>query len=154
MFLIGVCSIQTCADSNYKRKDATIIRQLASKEHRYAVNAMWAHPELRRELLTKVRGEIENECQSLCSNRNPSLFRRSSPQGLISFSENKCETEFKEKAPVGCNYLQRNKKKNGFRTKTVQHFISNNYGCFCSSIEEMFTNVCPGISLFCWSYVA
>ena len=45
-------------------KDATIIRQLASKEHRYAVNAMWAHPELRRELLTKVRGEIENECRS------------------------------------------------------------------------------------------
>ena len=87
-------------------KDATIIRQIASKEHRYAVNAMWAHPELRRELLTKVRGEIENECQSLCSNKNPSLFRRSSPQDLISFSENKCETELKEKAPVFHKCLQ------------------------------------------------
>ena len=87
-------------------KDATIIRQLASKEHRYAVNAVWAHPELRCELLTKVRGEIENECQSLCSNKNPSLFRRSSPQDLISFSENKCETELKEKAPVFHKCLQ------------------------------------------------
>ena len=81
-------------------KDATIIRQLAFKEHRYAVNAIWAHPELRGELLTKVRGEIENECQTLCSNKNPSLFRRSSPQDLISFSENECESELKEKAPV------------------------------------------------------
>ena len=87
-------------------KNVTIIRQLASKKHRYAVNAMWAHPELRRELLTKVRGEIENECQSLCSNKNPSLFRRSSPQDLISFSENKCETELREKAPVFHKCLQ------------------------------------------------
>ena len=87
-------------------KDATIIRQLASKELRYAANAMWAHPELRRKLLTKVRGEIENERQSLCSNKNPSLFRRSSPQDLISFSEKKCETELKEKAPVFHKCLQ------------------------------------------------
>ena len=87
-------------------KDGTIIRQLASKEHRYAVNTMWAHPELRHQLLTKVRGEIENECQSLCSNRNPSLFRRNSPQDLISFSENKCETELKEKAPLFHKCLQ------------------------------------------------
>ena len=87
-------------------KSATIIRQLASKEHRYAVNAMWAHPALRRELLAKVQGEIENECQRLCSNKNPSLFRRSSPKDLISFSENKCETELNEKAPIFHNCLQ------------------------------------------------
>lgn len=57
-------------------KDATIIRQLASKEHHFAANAMWAHPELRSELLRKVHGEIESECQSSCSNKNPSLFKR------------------------------------------------------------------------------
>ena len=141
-------------------KDAKIIRQLASKEHHYAVNAMWAHPELRRELM-KVQGEIENECQILCSNKNPSLFRRSSPQDLISFSENKCETELKEKAPIFHKCLQAaaicketRKKKNGFRTEKMQHFISNYYGSFCSPKAEMFTNVCPGISLFYWSYVA
>ena len=87
-------------------KDAKIIRQLASKEHHYAVNAMWAHPELRRELLMKVQGEIENECQILCSNKKPSLFRESSPQDLIYFSENKCETELKEKAPIFHKCLQ------------------------------------------------
>ena len=69
-------------------------------------NAVWAHPGLRSEILRKVRGEIENECHSLCSIKNPSLFRRSSPEDLISFSETKCAAELKEKAPVLHECLQ------------------------------------------------
>ena len=69
-------------------------------------NAVWAHPGLRSEILRKVRGEIENECHSLCSIKNPSLFRRSSPEDLISFSETKCAAELKGKAPVLHECLQ------------------------------------------------
>lgn len=42
----------------------------------------------------KVQGEIENECQGLCSNKNFFFFRRSFFEDLIFFLENKCEIEF------------------------------------------------------------
>lgn len=50
--------------------------------------------------------ETDNQCQGLCSNKNPSLFKRCSPQDLISFSGSKCETKRKEEPPVLHECLQ------------------------------------------------
>lgn len=101
--------------------DAKLIRQIASREYKFAANALWSHPKLREEVLLKMKKEIGNECQQLCSSKNPSLLQKCQPDGLISFSDGKCEEELKNRAPIFYSCLhevttskrqQRSKKEN------------------------------------------
>ena len=80
--------------------DAKIIRKIALKEYQYAANAIWSHTRLRQELLVKIKKEIGDECQQLCSTKNLSILQKCSPNDLVAFSDEKCEEELKLRTPI------------------------------------------------------
>ena len=84
--------------------DATIIRQLANKDCSGVANAIWRHQSIRESVLTKVHSEINKESSALCSDKEPSLLRKTKVEELMNFSEQKSEKELSERAPTlyGC----------------------------------------------------
>lgn len=80
--------------------DAKIIRQLCYGEYGYAANAIWSKKELRSEILDKFLAEVSQECQDICSVKEPSMLRKCDPKSLSSFSAEDFATELKQRAPT------------------------------------------------------
>jgi len=55
---------------------------------------------LRKEIIQKLQSEINKECHNYCSDKEPSILRKCTPEDIIAFSEKKCEEELKMKAPL------------------------------------------------------
>ena len=60
---------------------------------------------LRGEVIAKVTRLISNECNMLCSRRNPSLLRKNSKEDLTNFSFADLCLEWKERAPIFYAFL-------------------------------------------------
>ena len=83
--------------------DASIVKTVASQEYSGEVNSMWKHATLKIEIIYRVNSEIDKECSSLCSQKEPSILRKTKAKQWTEFSERKCE-ELKTRAPTlyGC----------------------------------------------------
>ena len=84
--------------------DASIVKAVASQEYSGVVNSLWKHPTLKSEIINRVNSEIDEECSSVCSEKEPSILRKTKAKQLTEFSERKCEEELKTRAPTlyGC----------------------------------------------------
>lgn len=69
-------------------------------EYGYAVNALFSKKVIRDALVNKIKGTVIAECKDLCSVKNPSLLRKSSPVGLKEFTESAHVAELSDRAPV------------------------------------------------------
>ena len=74
-------------------------------------NAAWNSKEIRKHLTVNVLKQIDKECSSLCSRKDPSCLRSPSKHKMLDFSFEKENEELQERAPLfysvlvasGCN---------------------------------------------------
>ncbi len=70
------------------------------------VNTSIIFPFFHRGLIdAKVCKELEVQCQQLCGTSNPSLFRKSDPQSLLSLSTSAVAAELRDRAPLFYNLM-------------------------------------------------
>lgn len=62
--------------------------------------AAWKSPGLRRGIIEVIKREINKECCSLCSSKNPSILRKTSKDDMLDFSWKNLANELEEKAPT------------------------------------------------------
>ena len=97
-------------------------KALSSGDTNRAFHAVAKVRDVKSEIEDKMKTEISNECDQLCSKESPTLFKMSSLDDVLGFSPIDQDEELKERAPLMrsflmtavCNHrqLSKNKRKN------------------------------------------
>ena len=80
--------------------DQKAVKQTAMGEYSYAVNALWEKQEIKDLILKKLTTDITKEWDGLCSLKNPSMLRSTSPDSLKIFDEKAHLAELRVRAPM------------------------------------------------------
>ncbi len=79
---------------------AKIIQQIAHGELEIAAHNVMQQKTMKEIILKEVERDIQDECTALCSEKNPSILSRVSPDCLMQLTYTAVVDELKERAPV------------------------------------------------------
>ena len=104
-----------------------VIWQNVIKRHVQAdCSCVWKkNPKIKKELQGFMAHDIDQECNQLCSKKNPSIFRKTDKDSLLSFTMQKLYQEVEEKAPLLHSLLHAASHNKSSRAKQTKDELMN-----------------------------
>lgn len=87
--------------------------------------AVWKNPKIKKELQGFMAHDIDQECNQLCSKKNPSILRKTDKDSLLSFTMQKLYQEVEEKAPLLHSLLHAASHNKSSRAKQTKEELMN-----------------------------
>ena len=83
-----------------KKQDCVSDLARRSRTYMQVARAAWRCEKVKEQIIILFLKEIDRECTTMCSKKNPSILRKTSKEDIVNFSLTKLDGELKERTPL------------------------------------------------------